>query len=293
MQATEQAAQESSLEFTSRRLVLGFDAGCTACSDLAQRIENQAGDKLEVRSLRDTQVEHWRRQALGEDTVWAPTLIEVQSGEVKAWTGPKMCLNLSRFLGPIATWQVMQALVEAGKERKRLKQTSMTTSGMSRSEFLLKGATGVGGAAVGFGVLSASGLASPAHAATNTKSAELTAEQEEVKREFVKLSQQTSSGQEFTLVNENGKELAFRRTAEGVAPVDSSMAQSSFARGICFQAARAAIYTIGAAAFAGVAATGGTILVAGVTIGPKIAAAIAAALTGGAGLEGLIAAYIC
>lgn len=63
-----------------RRLVLGFDAGCTTCSDLAKKIEERVGDKLEVRSLYDPQVEHWRRQVLGEDVPWTPTLIEVNGG---------------------------------------------------------------------------------------------------------------------------------------------------------------------------------------------------------------------
>ena len=36
-----------------RKLVLGFDAGCATCSDLAKRIEEAVGDKLEIRSLRD------------------------------------------------------------------------------------------------------------------------------------------------------------------------------------------------------------------------------------------------
>lgn len=36
-----------------RRLVLGFDAGCMACSELAKRIEEQVGDRLDIRSLSD------------------------------------------------------------------------------------------------------------------------------------------------------------------------------------------------------------------------------------------------
>lgn len=40
----------------TKRLVLGFDAGCTMCSDLAQRIEEQVGGELEVRSLSDPQM---------------------------------------------------------------------------------------------------------------------------------------------------------------------------------------------------------------------------------------------
>jgi hypothetical protein len=48
-----------------KRLVLGFDAGCLACSSLAKRIEERVGGKIEVRSLHDPQVKEWRERALG------------------------------------------------------------------------------------------------------------------------------------------------------------------------------------------------------------------------------------
>ena len=48
-----------------RRLVLGFDARCMTCNGLARSIEEAVGAKLELRSLTDPQVEHWREQALG------------------------------------------------------------------------------------------------------------------------------------------------------------------------------------------------------------------------------------
>lgn len=46
-----------------RRLVLGFDAGCLTCSELAKRIEERVGDKLEVRSLNDPMMDHWRKES--------------------------------------------------------------------------------------------------------------------------------------------------------------------------------------------------------------------------------------
>lgn len=71
-----------------RKLVLGFDGGCATCSDLAERISQRVGDKLEVRSLHHPQVEHWRERAFGKDAPWTPTLFEVGGvGEVRAWTG--------------------------------------------------------------------------------------------------------------------------------------------------------------------------------------------------------------
>ena len=40
-----------------RRLVLGFDAGCTTCSAMAKRIAEVVGDRLEIRILHDPDVE--------------------------------------------------------------------------------------------------------------------------------------------------------------------------------------------------------------------------------------------
>lgn len=88
----------------TRRLVLGFDGGCVTCSDLAERISEQVGGRLEVRSLHHPQVEHWREQALGEHAPWAPTLLEVGGPrEIRAWTGPRMVVRLARALGPVST----------------------------------------------------------------------------------------------------------------------------------------------------------------------------------------------
>ncbi len=97
-----------------RQLVLGLDARCFSCSDLEIRIEERTGNKLSVRDLRDPKVQGWRAQALGEDNVRAPTLFEVEDGEVRAWSGWRMGWVISRTVGPSAAWQVMQALVEAG-----------------------------------------------------------------------------------------------------------------------------------------------------------------------------------
>ena len=137
-----------------RRLVLGFDAGCTTCSNLAERIEERVNGKLEVRSLYDPQVEHWRRQALGEDAPWTPTLIEVNGGKVRAWTDAQMGAALSLRLGLRDTWRILQVLGEMNSPTNgRASAKIRTSSGLSRSQFL-KGAGGVAAAAA---VLTGSG----------------------------------------------------------------------------------------------------------------------------------------
>ena len=150
-----------------RRLVLGFDAGCATCSDLARRIEEAVGDELEVRSLHDPQVEHWRKQALGDNAPWAPTLVEVDGGSVRAWTGVSMGARLIRVLGPAATWRVMKTLREA-KANLRLLDLSDTRTGsrLTRNQFL-KGASGV---ALTLGIFSSTAL--PAFATGESKTVE-------------------------------------------------------------------------------------------------------------------------
>jgi hypothetical protein len=124
-----------------RKLVLGFDAGCVTCSELAKRIEDRVGDKLEVLDLRYPQVECWRRQALGEDAPWAPTLIEVDADGVKARTGLRVGIAPSRRLGPVATWRVMQALGETASTTESIRSsTSLSpkpgSGGIGRRRFL-------------------------------------------------------------------------------------------------------------------------------------------------------------
>src|SRR3712207_1760068 len=155
-----------------RRLVLGFDAGCMTCSELARRIEERVGDRLEVRSLNDPMMDHWRREAYGEDAPWAPTLVEIDGGPARAWTGVRMGARLSRALGPVATWRVMQALGEANSDLGLADSVpARAVSGLSRGQFL----KGVGGAVVALSVLAGTGkLPSPADAAVSVDHEELT-----------------------------------------------------------------------------------------------------------------------
>lgn len=147
----------------TRRLVLGFDGGCVTCSDLAERISEQVGDRLEVRSLHHPQVEYWREQALGKDAPWAPTLFEVGGPrKIRAWTGPRMAVRLACALGPVSTWRVMQVLGEIDAPKVAIVGSPVSgggAAGMSRGQFL----KGLGGAALAFGVLS--GTTSAARAA--------------------------------------------------------------------------------------------------------------------------------
>lgn len=156
-----------------KKLVLGFDRGCGTCLELAQRIDERLGEKLEVQNLRDPQVEGWRKRTLGQNAPWAPTLFEVDGEKVRAWTGWRMGFALTRFLGPADTWKVMQILGEMNaplENRSEASPVAKAVGGLTRGQFL----KGVGGATVAMSVLSTTGrLASPLSAAESSKSTKL------------------------------------------------------------------------------------------------------------------------
>lgn len=150
----------------AKRLVLAFDAGCMTCSDLARRIEERVGGKLRTRSLWDPQVQEWRKRTLGDEAPWAPTLIQVGGGKVKAWTGWKMGINLSRLLGPVSTWRVMRTLGEAGELPKLVASpgSNAVAVDFTRGQFL----KGVGGGALAMSLLSGGGALFPSVAQAQT-----------------------------------------------------------------------------------------------------------------------------
>jgi len=160
---------------SGRRLVLGFDAGCLTCSELAKTIEERVENRLEVLSLNDPLMEHWRKEVFGEAAPWAPTLVEVSGGSVEAWTGTRMAVRLGRALGPLATWRVMQVLGEANADLQLTNSVAAkAVSGLTRGQFL----KGVGGAAVAISILGGTRkLASPAAAATSVRYEEIFGEE--------------------------------------------------------------------------------------------------------------------
>jgi hypothetical protein len=155
----------------TRRLVLGFDAGCMTCSELARRIEERVGNKIEILSLNDPLMELWRNEALGEAAPWAPTLVEIEGSSTRAWTGVRLGARLSRALGPLATWRVMQVLGEANADHGLSDSTAVNgISGLTRGQFL----KGVGGAAVAVSLLGGTGkLPAPAEAAVSVRVEEI------------------------------------------------------------------------------------------------------------------------
>jgi hypothetical protein len=94
------------------RLVLGLEARCLAYGDLAVRIDEQVGEELDVRSLRDPELQGWHAGTVDKEAAHAPTLFEINGDRVRVWEGWKMGWVLSRLVGPAATWEILQTLKE-------------------------------------------------------------------------------------------------------------------------------------------------------------------------------------
>jgi hypothetical protein len=95
---------------SSSRWILGFDASCGRCTEIANMAKSAAGDKLEVIPLMHPEVQEFRTRALGENAPWTPTLIRVDGDVVRAWTGPAMGVRLFMRLGPWAATRLCLSL---------------------------------------------------------------------------------------------------------------------------------------------------------------------------------------
>ncbi|MEU1804104.1 bacteriocin fulvocin C-related protein [Streptomyces sp. NPDC019937] len=128
------------------RWVLAFDAGCETCQVLSGAVARACANKLTVLPLTHPDVENWRHTALGSEAAWAPTLLRVNGGAVRAWTGAHMTLPLLRRLGPRSTVKVLQSL---GQLRHQYNGHPLDRDAMGRKQFLRVGA----GAAVAVGLV--------------------------------------------------------------------------------------------------------------------------------------------
>lgn len=98
------------------RWILAFDASCGRCRRTSASVAQACAGRLEVLPLAHPDVVRWRIKSLGPDPRWAPTLLEVSEGRVRAWTGLSMAGPMIRALGPRSTINVLRAL---GQQRNK------------------------------------------------------------------------------------------------------------------------------------------------------------------------------
>ena len=85
-------------------LYLGYDSSCSTCRTLArqvrQDVKEEGGKDFDIIALNDPAMARWRRDALGPDAPWTPTLVEVtEQGCVQGWTGLALGWTLVRRVG--------------------------------------------------------------------------------------------------------------------------------------------------------------------------------------------------
>ncbi|MFD8527098.1 hypothetical protein ACFV0L_06765 [Streptosporangium canum] len=127
---------------SSPQWILAFDASCGQCRGLAGKVKKFAEHRLEIVPLMHPEVVAWRKQALGDDAPYTPTLLRVGHDEVRAWTGAAMAIRLAARLGVRGTYGLLAAL---GENRKKEKQhaASSADTGAGRRHFLRLAGLGV------------------------------------------------------------------------------------------------------------------------------------------------------
>ena len=108
-----------------------FDSGCCGCSKIAKSIEQEAGDKLTIRNLRDPEVREMLDRELPK-WKWEPMLVEEKNEKVRIYTGRALSRRLLLVLGPRRALHITEMM---GAPLK--KQTDIT----GRRAFLRQGTT--------------------------------------------------------------------------------------------------------------------------------------------------------
>lgn len=90
---------------------LGYDASCGQCSEIATVLHSELGDRVTVMPLRSDSMQNWRRELLGDNAKWGPTLVTVKNGEpVRGKVGWKMGPALTKSLGVVAALRALSVI---------------------------------------------------------------------------------------------------------------------------------------------------------------------------------------
>ena len=123
------------------RWVLAFDGSCGACRRVSEVVFEAAEGKLEVLPLAHAEVRQWRARSQGSSAEWAPTLLRVDSSQVRTWTGPGMVVALVRRLGVRSAVRVLRALGEQHHDSTATESPgSAGLARIGRTQFLRLGA---------------------------------------------------------------------------------------------------------------------------------------------------------
>lgn len=132
---------------SSPKWILAFDASCGQCRGLADKVKKFAEHRLEIVPLMHPEVVAWRKQALGDDAPYMPTIIRVGHDGVRAWTGAAMAIRLAARLGVCGTYGLLATLGENRRAEER-HAASSADAGAGRRHFLRLAGLGVAVSAI-------------------------------------------------------------------------------------------------------------------------------------------------
>lgn len=111
-----------------------FDSGCSLCTKLAQSIEKETNNWLQVRSLRDLEMKVLMDK-IKPGWEWEPTLIEIDDAKhVEIYTGLKMQTKFIMGLGLRRTIQIAKLVQQSS--------VAMPTVDTGRRNFIKQGTLG-------------------------------------------------------------------------------------------------------------------------------------------------------
>jgi hypothetical protein len=96
-----------------------YDSGCSTCSHLADVVHEAVGDSLALLSLRTPEAKGLLDEALPNGWRYAPYVVTVDGGSVRASTGLPATLQLGLWMGPVKAMRVWQAVTQEFAPKRR------------------------------------------------------------------------------------------------------------------------------------------------------------------------------
>lgn len=93
---------------------LVYDSGCSICDQLAGVVRDAAGGKIEPISIRGEKAKALLDEAFPSGWGYAPYLVAVDGGRVRAWTGTASALHLTRLVGVRKALRIWNAARKSG-----------------------------------------------------------------------------------------------------------------------------------------------------------------------------------
>lgn len=96
-----------------------YDSGCSTCSHLADVVHGAVGDSLKLLSLRTPKAKGLLDEAFPNGWRFAPYVMTVDGGNVRASTGIRATMQLGLWMGPVNAMRVWRAMTQEFTPKRR------------------------------------------------------------------------------------------------------------------------------------------------------------------------------